>query len=372
MAVYRIYPSKDASIYSKNVSSNTGADSILEVGSTKDGDGIRSLLDFDQEEIDNTITSIMGGTTAYSASLRLYASTADEIPTDMEIKVLPVYEAWTEGTGYFGDVPATTDGCSWKYANGAAQWDLDNASGSFPSNSKRGGGTWVTTLDSNYPNGEYVDTAVNVNLTGSYIHTHRGSVDLTADVTQYVRATFHGELDNYGLLLKMDADEFATGSVSNVKYFSSDTNTIYYPYLEFQWDDSTTSTTLTELDTDVCDIVIKNIKQEYVDEGKVRFRIHARPKYPTKTYRTTSVYLDNYALPINATWAIQDEATGEMVVDFDEFATKVSRDNTGSFFDVYMDILNVERYYKLLVKVEIDGNTVVTESDRVFKVVENG
>ena len=52
MAVYRLYPSKDASIYSKNITSNTGADSILEVGRTKEGYAIRSLLDFDQEEIE--------------------------------------------------------------------------------------------------------------------------------------------------------------------------------------------------------------------------------------------------------------------------------------------------------------------------------
>lgn len=371
MAVYRIYPSKDASIYSKNSTSNTGADSILEVGTTKDGDAIRALLDFDQEEIDSTITDIMGSTTSYSASLHMYASVADEIPTDMEIKVLPIAEAWVEGTGYFGDVPATTNGASWKYKSGTTAWDVSTHPSNY-SGSKVGGGTWVNSIQSNYPSGTYVDTAVEVFVTSSYTHTHRGSVDLDVDVTPYVRATFHGELDNYGLLVRMTNNEFATGSVSNVKYFSSDTNTIYYPYLELKWDDSSTSSTLTELSTDVCDIVFKNIKEEYVDEGKVRFRLHARPKYPSKTYRTTSVYLDNYTLPTNAMWAIQDDATGEMVVDFDSFATKVSRDNTGSYFDVYMDILNVERYYKLLVKAEIDGNTVVVESDRIFKVVENG
>lgn len=371
MAVYRIYPSKDASIYSKNSTSNTGADSILEVGHTSDGDAIRALLDFDQEEIDSTISTTMGGITAYSASLKMYAASAEELPAAMQIKVLPIAESWIEGTGYFGDLPATIDGVSWKYVSGTTAWDINSFSSVF-NGSNSGGGTWVNSIQSNYPAGTYVDPAVEVFVTSSYTHNHRGTVDLEADVTSYVRATFHGELDNNGLLLKMSSNEFVTGSVMNVKYFSSDTNTIYYPYLELKWDDSVNSSTLSELSTDVCDIIFKNIKEEYVDEGKVRFRLHARPKYPTKTYRTTSVYLDNYTLPINSMWGIQDDATGEMVVDFSPFATKISRDNTGSFFDVYMDILNVERYYKLLVKTEIDGNTIVVESDRIFKVVENG
>jgi hypothetical protein len=359
MAVYRIYPSKDASIYSKTLTSNTGADSMLEVGRTSDGYSIRSLIEFDQEEINDVISNIMPTTASYSASLNLAAAVANEIPTDMKLDIMPISESWTEGVGYFGDVPATVDGVSWKYVNGVASWVAP-------------GGTFVSSISSNYPNGVFVPTPIQVNISGSYTHTYRGSVDLLADVTPFVRATFHGEIENNGLAVKLAESEFITGSILNVKYFSSDSNTIYYPYLEFGWDDSTDGTTLTELDNEVCDIIFKNIKKEYTDEGKVRVRLHAREKYPTKTYRTTSVYLDNKVLPVGSTWGVKDMATGEMVVDFDTFKTRLSRDDKGSYFDFYMDILNVERYYTFLVQTEIDGTKMTVESDKIFKVVDNG
>ena len=41
-------------------------------------------------------------------------------------------------------------------------------------------------------------------------------------------------------------------------------------------------------------------------------------------------------------------------------------------FDIYMDGLQPERYYKLLVKTEIDGTTTVIDNDQIFKVVRNG
>jgi hypothetical protein len=61
-----------------------------------------------------------------------------------------------------------------------------------------------------------------------------------------------------------------------------------------------------------------------------------------------------------------------MVFDFDTTYTKISADNTSNYFDIYMDGLQPERYYKLLVKTEIDGTTTVIDNDQIFKVVRNG
>jgi len=61
-----------------------------------------------------------------------------------------------------------------------------------------------------------------------------------------------------------------------------------------------------------------------------------------------------------------------MIVDFDTTYTKISADNTSSFFDIYMDILQPERYYKLLVKTTLNGSTIVLDNNNIFKVVKNG
>ena len=61
-----------------------------------------------------------------------------------------------------------------------------------------------------------------------------------------------------------------------------------------------------------------------------------------------------------------------MVVDFDTKFTKVSCDSQGSYFDVYMDGLQPERYYRILVKTTLDGSTTVIDNQNIFKVVRNG
>jgi len=61
-----------------------------------------------------------------------------------------------------------------------------------------------------------------------------------------------------------------------------------------------------------------------------------------------------------------------MVVDYDTTFTKISADGTSNYFDVYMDGLQPERYYRLLIKTTIDGNTNVIDNGQVFKVVRNG
>ena len=110
----------------------------------------------------------------------------------------------------------------------------------------------------------------------------------------------------------------------------------------------------------------------YPDTGNQRFRITARPQYPARAFTTASVYLSNNALPSSSYWGLRDENTEEMVVDFNTDFTKISCDSNGSFFDVYMGGLQPERYYRILIKTELDNSTVVINNQNVFKVVRNG
>ena len=83
MAVYKIYPTKDASIYSEYPSMNTGLDQILEASTyvkNAAGQTSRYLLKFSQTEINNIFdTHISNSTTNvvrnHSFCLRNYAAT---------------------------------------------------------------------------------------------------------------------------------------------------------------------------------------------------------------------------------------------------------------------------------------------------------
>ena len=61
--------------------------------------------------------------------------------------------------------------------------------------------------------------------------------------------------------------------------------------------------------------------------------------------------------------------TNEFVINFDTQYTQISSDSRGNYFDVYMDGLEPERYYSILIKTEINGSTLVIEDDNYFKVI---
>ena len=49
--------------------------------------------------------------------------------------------------------------------------------------------------------------------------------------------------------------------------------------------------------------------------------------------------------------------------------TKLSADGKSSYFEIDMESLEPERYYKILVKATLDGSTIVFDEDYIFKVV---
>ena len=77
-------------------------------------------------------------------------------------------------------------------------------------------------------------------------------------------------------------------------------------------------------------------------------------------------------MPSGSFYGLQDAFTEEMEIPFDTVFTKISCDSTGPFFDIHMNGLQPERYYKILIKSTLDGTTAVFDNDNVFKVVRNG
>ena len=93
------------------------------------------------------------------------------------------------------------------------------------------------------------------------------------------------------------------------------------------------------------------------------------PEFPPRTFKTGSLYTLNMALPSSSYYAIKDLDTNEFVVDFDSEFTQISCDETGSFFTVYMNGLEPERYYNILIQTEIQGQTIVMDENYYFKVI---
>ena len=62
--------------------------------------------------------------------------------------------------------------------------------------------------------------------------------------------------------------------------------------------------------------------------------------------------------------------TEEIIVDYDENYTKISCDENGNYFNLYINGLEPERYYKLLFKsILSNGEILVLDNNYYFKVI---
>ena len=134
MAVYKIFPEKDAFILSQYPAQNTGRDEVLEVSnynginvlSSAQGDlpaVTRALIQFKTADINNVINNTISGS-AFQSKFNLYLASAENAPLDYTLEVYPISGAWDMGTGKVSDVPKTTDGCSWGWRgeSGSNAW----------------------------------------------------------------------------------------------------------------------------------------------------------------------------------------------------------------------------------------------------------
>lgn len=376
MAIYKIFPEKDATIYSGFPAMNTGVDEILEVSTfydTTSPEVSRFLIQFSQTEIEDVLDNKVGSA-QFQTNLRTYLADVTGLNQTTTLEVYPISSSWVMGTGRYSNSPQTTNGVSWKFrtTSGSGAWVdpiTPYTTASFPSNNK-GGGTWYTgsalglditpTQSLNYSD----DKDVNVNVTNTILNWYSQSKGLTSD-----------GFDNNGFIVKQsNSDEFVADKnyVTTIKYFSIDTHTIYPPQLEFKWVDysfNTGSSTDTIINTDKLVVSLGNNKGQFNQDSVQKFRIYSRPQYPTRVFQTSSLYTTNYYLPTASYYAVKDLDTNEFVIDFDTTYTQISADSESSFFTIYMNGLEPERYYQILVKTTIDGSTLILDDENYFKVV---
>lgn len=388
--IYTIYPQFDASIYESVEEMNTGIDSLLElshltvVGATSSSKyNSRILLKFDVSDIESRVNSgKISSNAKYYLSLR--TAGAFEIPQEYKIYGYPISGSWINGTGKVFNTPSTTDGVSWKYrssktvgtlwnvspATSSYEWDEISDSwvdanlifGSISANvesaftSVSGGGTWWD-FD-------------NVECTQSFSFQ---SSDVFMNISPIVKKwiTGSGRFENDGLIVKFDNTiETSADQLASLKFFSTDSNTIYAPRLYIIWDDSSFSTgSLTPVSFDETVLNVK-LKKSYAEGEKAKIRIYANTRYPQKQYTTQSYYTKNYYLPTSSYYEIRDAHTDEIILPFDTTGTKISCDGTSSYFNIWMNSFQPERFYRVVIKTETNGGDIsqIFDNHYYFKV----
>ena len=351
MAIYKLFPSQDATIYSQYPVMNTGLDAICEIYNVLNINGdpsvSRFLTLFNQEELEDILDNIIGNK-SWEAHFNSFIATAQGINSEYTLETWPVAQEWNNGTGEFLDSPQTTNGVSWEYPLNSdnPSWTLSGSIGtelytsSFNSAfSSQGGGNW-------FYSGSNVTTYV---VTQSF--NLRDIKDFNLNVTDIVNSWYSGSIPNYGFITKWENSiEFNTSSFDQpiLKYYSVDTNTIYPPQLEFKWRDYSTVLTSSLSSSIVSTTDLKISLNEnpgtFYPESINRFRVNSSPLYPTRVFQTSSLFTNQYFLPETSYFAIKDLDTNEFIIDFDELYTQISSDIRGNYFDVYMSGLEPERY----------------------------
>tara|TARA_B110000977_G_scaffold162134_1_gene207405 strand:+ start:2641 stop:3813 length:1173 start_codon:yes stop_codon:yes gene_type:complete len=387
MAIYKIFPHKDTSLYSFYPNMNTGIDAInqisnLNIAVDSNPQAARILTEFVQAEIEDVISNKIKDA-EWDVNFRQYIATAQGIVESIEVFVHPVAQYWWNGTGMYLDVPQTTNGASWyspAFLSSGISWSgsgTDNTNhyvtSSYNANFvNAGGGAW------------YVSGSDGTQYQVTQSFDTRSEKDMNVSVKTVVDLWYSSSLEvdvsaslpNYGFITKWEnVAEFNSNTAIQpvMQFYSVDTNTIYPPQLEFKWKDYqsilTGSNTSSIVDTTNLVSSLQENPGYFTPQSINRFRFNVAPKYPIPIWTTASQFTDVNYLPTASYYAIKDLETNELVVDYDTTYTQLSSDVKGNYFDVYMNGLEPERYYKICIKTKINGSTLILDDDYYFKVV---
>ena len=346
----------------------------------------RALLQFNLQGISSSISS--GEITNPKFYLNLKTCNAVEIPIAYTLVAYPLAVTWSMGTGYKYDGQAYANGVNWKYLDAAqtSRW----YSGSLKDCS--GGGKWWVSASligygSGYAEPPFVDpynpypecpTSSYVAPTASVIQPVTGGFacyqtfdyetsDVKMDVTTIVNAWLSRTIVNNGIIL-MHSDESSSVDYGSLKFFSKESNTIYSPYIDVAWDDSTFVTGSDEVRLNDTVVSIKNMTKEYKSGAVLRLDVSARKRYPTKTFTNRlSDYLVPYALPYNSFYSVKDAESEDLVLPYDNY-TRLSFDANGNFFMLDTTGLPQERYFKIEIRSEQSGSIMTFSVPTTFKI----
>tara|TARA_A100001201_G_scaffold138836_1_gene130168 strand:- start:696 stop:1841 length:1146 start_codon:yes stop_codon:yes gene_type:complete len=380
MAYYFLFPETDTTLYSHPDRSemNAGGDEILEIvkerGST---DNIlypsRILIKFKNEDIQEVYTKYIT-TSDYSASLNLTAAEPKNLVSTLNLELFALSQSFDEGTGRYSNLPTSSNGASWVFRNNttvATKWSTGSfgpgSTGSIDSSLiTQGGGTWWTGSDFRSSQQFLVGTSLDTDFDVKNI-VSKFSASLFAN------QTYPTGINNNGFIIKKPKviETNTSHSFGELQYFSVDTHTIHPPKLTFKWDDSTfiDAATGSAKQSGELNVSLYRNQKEYNQNDEAIFRIHVRDKYPTRTFSTSSNYLNVGYFTTSSFYSVRDAHTEQEIIPFDNNFTKLSADNKGMYFKLYMKGLQPERYYRILFKHTNNESTTIYDDNYYFKVI---
>mgnify|MGYP001197582278 FL=1 len=363
---YFEFPTQDTTLYEKSQSRNAGLDEILEVRKDMNDDGSvinvsRALVKFDLSYISKSMASgLISNPTFY---LNLYDANSSELNVSQKLYAYPVSQSWTNGSGKSDSDPTISDGATWR-------WSDNENTKTYWAQVTGSGGTWYSGSTGQY------------SLEASQSFTNEAK-DVRMDVTGIVKNWIYSgsNYSNEGFMLKRsgsmgndnsNVEEGNTTRYGHFSFFSRETHTVYPPKLEVLWDDSTWATgslsALSSANMEDMTIYMKGLRPKYKENSKVKFRLVGREMFPERSYSSgqySTGYTTSKYLPSGSTYySIYDAYTEDIIIPFGS-GSVVSCDSTGNYFNLWMNGLQAERFYRIQYKI-VSGSGTADETVQYF------
>lgn len=208
------YPKKDSTIYSQSSirELNFGKSEILELRNDwsmgKGSDISRILLQFDIPFSLQNYTNFKN----LRFYLKLNITQSEELTDDTNICIHPLSDEWQSGTGIGFDADPEYHAVNWLYKTDSDLWNTEG----------QGGGSYYTHIKRCEED--------KIPLVSIYKFENKTS-DVEVDVTDIVKCWILNDIKNNGFLVKFESEGRSERSQS-IKFYSSNTNTIYSPMLK--------------------------------------------------------------------------------------------------------------------------------------------
>ena len=421
---YKLYPKKDATIYSDYHEFNVGVDQIIEIVKDKhdyryaykgtwldniyyneynyvkfsdklilSADNTSSLVDQNGNELllfngiryYTTVNETIGTNPYISSDWQVYDTASNHqnsrILLQFDLNELPTY-------------------ISNNYTNVNLNLycaDIDALVPEFDIYAHPISSSWSEGVGTPVPNAEYDgvtwdsrDTDINWNVPGGDYHSDISAsqhfisdfYDINMNVNNIVDLWISGSLPNYGFMIKKsDDDEFNELKLRKLSYYSKNTHTVYMPELTFWYDDSLIDSSsyfpyntssmysASKLEVNDFDIDVIGLKKEYKYNTTNTYFFKILPLRRRKTFYETKVSEPTYFIDNKIEYSIIDAYTNRIIIPFSS-GSRAIFDSDGYHFRVNLGGgFMPERFYKILFKCELENNTVYITKNYMFKVV---
>ena len=327
------------------------------------------LSDWSGSTVENDILEREHRLSRIKYTLKMYEADGNtNLSTAYELSAYPLSQSWDEGTGKFGDNPKVTNGVSWDNRN------------NYPNSTAVSWSAYENPATNGSPrHGGYFLTSSGTEASQSFSYE---SPDINMDVTRMVRRWLGNTNQNHGLMLRLTgSQETDDTTFANLKFFSSNTNTIYTPKLEAAWTDvhmctGSQTSSMTELSMTGDDdnyVYPIGLKESYHKDENVKFRFGVRKRYIQKSFSTSVQTISgSYIADTSGSYSIVDVATGETIIPFDDSGESYSKtgcDGTYNYFNQWLSGFEPNRTYKILLRIKYnDGQEEIYDNGFEFNV----